>query len=168
VLGFDHSIGQELRLELNDWTGTIIGVVKDFHHASLLEEIRRTLMYATESYFYGNVFVRVSGNDLPATIEAISTTWESYFPNRPVEYSFYDDEYDAQYVEGPKTARIAGIVAKLAVFVACMGLFGLASFAAEQRTKETGAREVLGARLPRSLRSLPLVNRPCARLFLTR
>lgn len=145
ALGFDDPLGHRLKLGLNDKTGTIVGVVGDFHHESLRQPIRPTLMYATDFYFYSNVYVKVTGSDLPQTLSAIEGTWKAFFPDQPVEYAFHDDAFDAQYVEERRVARTAGLVSLIAVFVACLGLFGLASFASEQRTREIGIRKVMGA-----------------------
>ena len=97
---------------------------------------------------FAYLMVKIAPNDVPGTLAAIEATWPRLAPNRPFVYRFLDQEFDALYRADQQTAQILSAFAVLAVLIACLGLFGLASFAAEQRTKEIGVRKVLGASAP--------------------
>ena len=89
--------------------------------------------------------VKIAPNDVPGTLAAMEATWQRLAPHRPFVYRFLDQEFDVLYRADQQTGQILSAFAVLAVLIACLGLFGLASFAAEQRTKEIGVRKVLGA-----------------------
>jgi putative ABC transport system permease protein len=145
TLGWSDPIGREIRLPLNNRSGKVIGVVKDFHHGSFREAIEPTLIYIVPSFFYSTVSVRISPDDLDGTLATLEETWMSHFPGRPFEYQFLDDRLIGQYDAEKQLRQIAGVGSLLTVFIACLGLFGLASHTAERRTKEIGIRKVLGA-----------------------
>ena len=91
------------------------------------------------------ISVNMQSQDIPATISFIEETWNKIFPNLPLNYYFLDSVFDTQYRSEQRLERLFGYFSALAIFIACLGLFGLASFAAEQRTKEIGIRKVLGS-----------------------
>jgi putative ABC transport system permease protein len=121
---------------------TIIGVVKDFNFTSLRENIDPVIMQLGNNT--GNLSVRVQTAMLPALLSQMKTNWEK-LSQTPFEYSFMDQDFDAMYRSEQRTGEIAFILTSLAIIIACLGLFGLAAYAAEQRTKEIGIRKVLGA-----------------------
>jgi len=129
-----------------DFTATIIGVVKVFHFQSLRDQIRPAVLAMIPDY--AHVSVKIRPEDIPATIDFIKHTSRKFAPEIPFEYSFLDADFNALYRSEEKLTEVFMYVAFLAIFVACLGLFGLASFTAEQRTKEIGVRKVLGASLP--------------------
>jgi putative ABC transport system permease protein len=124
--------------------GKIIGVVKDFHLQSL-HEVIEPLFIAIQPRNFSIVLVRISSNDIPGTLEFLEKTWNRLVPTSPFEYSFADDKFAESYRADRKFSHIITIFSILAILIACMGLFGLSTFAVEQRTKEIGIRKVLGA-----------------------
>lgn len=127
--------------------GKIIGVVKDFHYESLHEPITPIVLLIYPSSF-NQISVRIRPDrpeDMAATLEFLNTLWQEYRPNFPFTYSFLDQRYAQLYQAEHKLGQIFVTFSLLAVFIGCLGLFGLASFTAEQRTKEIGIRKVLGA-----------------------
>jgi putative ABC transport system permease protein len=120
----------------------IIGVVKDFNFSSLRENISPVIMWLNQDT--GDLSVRVSPSNLPILLSAIKDKWKQLTPMH-FEYSFMDQDFDATYRSEQRTGTIFMIFTVLAIIIACLGLFGLAAYAAEQRTKEIGIRKILGA-----------------------
>jgi putative ABC transport system permease protein len=127
--------------------GQVVGVVKDFHVVSLHENIGPVLLQVRPSSFR-YISARISPENIPDTLSFFRKMWSRLSPVFPFEYTFLDEDFDRLYRADEKVGRIVGIFSLLAIIVACFGLFGLASFAAEQRTKEIGIRKVLGASVP--------------------
>ena len=124
-------------------TYRVIGVVKDFHFKSLHERISPLVMMLGNTS--GTVIVKVKTKDIAELLASLKTQWNQLKADAPFTYSFLDDRFNATYQFEQKTGQILGLFAGLTIFVACLGLFGLATFTAEQRTKEIGVRKVLGA-----------------------
>ncbi len=124
-------------------TGLVIGVVKDFHFTSLHEPILPAILRLNPYARF--VVVRMNGEALQSTIAEVQRLWESQVPGQPFEYSFLVDDFDALYESDRQASSLFATFSGLGIAIACLGLFGLASFAAEQRTKEIGVRKVLGA-----------------------
>lgn len=122
----------------------VIGVVKDYHFRSLHEEI---LPLALLPAARGNVLeARLQGNDLMGTINGLQEKWKRYTGNSvPFEYTFLDADFDALFRAELRLGRLVGAFAILAIFIACLGLLGLAAFMAERRAKEMGIRKIMGA-----------------------
>jgi len=127
---------------------TVIGVVKDVHYQSLHSVIRpmALITYNGPLRFYDQyISVRLNTEDIAGVIEYISNTWDKMSNSVPFEYSFLDDDYDSLYKSELQTGIIFTGFSILAVFIAALGLLGLASYAAEKRTNEIGIRKALGA-----------------------
>jgi putative ABC transport system permease protein len=124
--------------------GKIVGVVKDFHYESLHQPIT-PIVLIIRAQSLNQISVRVQAEDMAATLGFLEGIWQEYRPNFPFVYDFLDDRYAQLYQNEHTLGQIFIIFSALAVFVACLGLFGLASYTAEQRTKEIGVRKVLGA-----------------------
>ena len=139
----DEALNQELTRQFSD-TREIVGVVKDFHIQSLQHAIDPIVFQIRQSWF-NYVSVRISTEEVSQTVAAIQGVWQSFSPGRPLDYFFLDDDYDRQYRSEQRISKIVTTFTILALFIACLGLFGLAAFTAEQRTKEIGVRKVLGA-----------------------
>jgi putative ABC transport system permease protein len=123
----------------------VVGVVEDFHFASMRHSIEPLIIVNNPQFFKNNISIRLKADNLSASIISIENIWKKINPNHPFEYSFLDNEFEQLYkTEQSFSTLIAGF-AMLAIFIACLGLFGLASFITEQRTKEIGIRKVLGA-----------------------
>jgi putative ABC transport system permease protein len=132
------------RMNYGNRSGEIIGVVNNFHFESLHNKIVPVIFLLSKTG--NNQFsVKISGNDITRTIEFLKKKWSQFRPDYPFEYKFLEDQLDELYTSEKTLGDIFGIFSMLAVIIACLGLFGLASFAAEQRTKEIGIRKVLGA-----------------------
>ena len=125
-------------------TGTIIGVIRDVHFESLHHEVKPFLMMVWP-YEWAQVSVRIRPEAIRSTLSYLETMWKEYRPEHPFTYTFVDDRFDRLYQSEMQLQRIFRSFASLAVFVACLGLFGLVSFTAEQRTREIGIRKILGA-----------------------
>jgi putative ABC transport system permease protein len=141
--------------EITDWekgqwverNGQVIGVLKDFHFESLHEEIVPTVYFVAPNMAW-NAVVRIRPENIVSTMKFLEGKWDEFNPGQPFEYQFLDEAFDALYRNEKRQGEIFGTFALLAILVACLGLVGLASFAAEQRTKEIGIRKVLGASVP--------------------
>ena len=125
----------------------VIGVVKDFHSQSVREKIAPTVIgfggQGTPQWFFA--FVRIQPGDIPGTIASLEQTFEQVIPGYAFLYSFLDEDFEKLYKSEAVLGSLLGYFALLTIFIACLGLFGLASFTAEQRTKEIGVRKTLGA-----------------------
>jgi putative ABC transport system permease protein len=159
-LGWNDPVGKELTMTFYmqgrvEKKGKVIGVVKDFQYHSLHKSIDPVLIHVFPASYYNDYLVlRLEGADLQGTLAALKAGWESFNPSRPFEYSFLDEKIDAMYRAEQRLSRIFSAFSILTVFVACLGLFGLASYSTEQRTKEIGVRKVLGATTTDILRLL--------------
>jgi putative ABC transport system permease protein len=123
----------------------IIGVVKNFHLESLHEAIRPMVVTLIQEDTGHYLSIRISPGKIKETLNFIESQWEAFVPDQPVDFVFFDDRFDRLYRSEIQAGKVFSAFALLAIFVACLGLFGLASFMAEQRTKEIGIRKVLGA-----------------------
>ncbi len=123
----------------------IIGVTKDFHLQSLKDEIRPAAFILLNEPEANFLSVKISSHNISETIKYLSTKWKDFGQLKPMEYSFFDEYFNDAYKSEIQSEKVFTIFAVLAVIVACLGLFGLATFTAEQRTKEIGVRKVLGA-----------------------
>ncbi len=126
-----------------DFVGTIIGVVKDFHFQSLRQPIAPLAMSVLPDYSF--IAVKLHAGNLPETLSAIRQIVERFAPGVAFEMSFLDEDFSGLYQAEQKMSEIFGCISALAILLACLGLFGLASFTVERRTKEIGVRKVLGA-----------------------
>ena len=121
----------------------VVGIVEDFHFESLHDQIDPVLMRLGNSNGY--VSMKLRSEDFQKSLAAIENEWDVLAPGQPFEYTFLDDRFSNMYQAESKLGEIFSIFAGLAILIACLGLFGLAAFTAEQKTKEVGIRKVLGA-----------------------
>lgn len=126
-------------------THTIVGVIQNFHYESLRSRIQPLALFLGDSK--GAVSMRVQTDDMAGFIGFLEKGWNDMAPGQPFDYSFLDERFDQMYRAEQRVGRIISTFTILAIFIACIGLFGLATFAAQQRTKEIGIRKVLGASL---------------------
>ena len=122
---------------------TVIGVVEDFHFANMRENIAPLALFLQRSNGY--VAFRFESKSTQAVLDKIETLWKKFAPGNAFEYSFLDEDYGKMYDTEKRLASIFAVFAGLAIIIACLGLFALAAFTAEQRTKEIGIRKTLGA-----------------------
>ncbi|MEM9666413.1 MAG: ABC transporter permease [Bacteroidota bacterium] len=143
AFGWEEPLGKEFGC-CRRTTPRVVGVVENFHYQSLKEEIAPLVLSPTWSSRH--VLIRVRTEDLPATLDAIQAQWEAVAPaGYPFAFTFMDERFDAVYDAEQRLARAFGLFSGLAILIACLGLFGLAAFMAQRRTKEIGIRKVLGA-----------------------
>jgi putative ABC transport system permease protein len=146
ALGFPHP-QDVLNKDLNLWgplDGRIVGVMKDFYARSLKDGITPVIMTKSKR-FYWNAGLKLSGENVPATLAAVEKIWNAVFPNNVFEYQFLDQHIAEFYKQERQLSQIYKFFAAIAIFLSCLGLYGLASFMAAQRIKEIGIRKVLGA-----------------------
>jgi putative ABC transport system permease protein len=138
----DDAVGKSF--ELGMLKGKVVGVMKDFHFESMREKIAPIVFQVGKSSLR-NVSIKVRPGDIPATLDFLRVKWKIYRPEFEFTYQFLDERFDKLYKTEEKLGQMFGIFAGIAVFVACLGLFGLATFTAERRTKEIAIRKVMGA-----------------------
>ncbi len=127
-----------------DKVGEVVGVVKDFHYQPLKFEIQPLLLHIRPIAMH-YIYIKLGSGDLAQSVQAVEDSWDRIFPGRAFEYSFLDDEFQKMYRGDSLLGKTLGMFALVAIFVACLGLLGLASFTAEQRTREIGIRKILGS-----------------------
>jgi putative ABC transport system permease protein len=121
----------------------IIGVIKNFNFKSLRDNVTPMTLYLDQDR--GALSIRLRSDDIPALLSQIRNKWAAVASREQFDYSFMDEDFDAQYRAEQRVGGISVTFTILAIVIACLGLFGLAAYAAEQRTKEIGIRKVLGA-----------------------
>jgi putative ABC transport system permease protein len=121
----------------------IAGVIKDYHHLTLRQPIEPAIYLPAQSQGYFTVLLNTA--NLQANLDRLKNLYASLFAGYPFEYFFADEQYDKQYAAEQKLGNVFISAACIAIFIGCMGLFGLAAFSARQRVKEIGIRKVLGA-----------------------
>ncbi|MBO0935831.1 ABC transporter permease [Fibrella sp. HMF5335] len=124
--------------------GEVVGVVEDYNYANLKQTVAPLLITLNDGW-EGQLAIRLRKGSIPATIPQLEQRWHTLFPEKPFVYEFLDDTFNRTYQAEARTGQVFGLFALLAVIISCLGLFGLATFTAEQRTKEIGVRKVLGA-----------------------
>lgn len=139
----EEALGKRLRSGIGI-EGTIIGVTKDYHISSFHEEIEPLVMICDPQYFW-TMAIKIKSDNISAVLSSIEKTMKKFGPEYPFTYTFLDEDINALYEGEERTARIVRTFSIIAISIACLGLFGLAAFAAEKRTKEIGIRKVLGA-----------------------
>ncbi len=141
----EKAIGQ--RITLSGRSGEIVGIVKDFHFASMREKIKPLVLFnEVEQFDY--IFIRMSPEDISGSLEAVKNICQTIITHRPFEFEFVDQKYAALYDAEDRISTIFIGFAALAIIIASLGLLGLVSFSASQKTKEIGIRKVLGATAP--------------------
>jgi hypothetical protein len=128
-----------------DREGQIIGVVKNFHSQSLRNEIEPLVLTLTRNWRHNFAFIRIRPENISQTLKDLEGTWKKFAPHYPFSYQFLDESFEALYRTDQRTGILLRYFTILAIFISCLGIFGLAAFTAEQRTKEIGVRKVLGA-----------------------
>jgi putative ABC transport system permease protein len=148
ALGFtsnDEAIGKRFWVGMNNGNSEIVGVVKDFNTTSLHQAITPTMIFSVPG-MYSQVGIKLHAQtDLRSALQEIEKRWKIAFPEGVFEYSFLDQQIDSYYKAETRIHSLFEIFAAMAMLISCLGLWGLASFAAQQRTKEIGIRKILGA-----------------------
>jgi putative ABC transport system permease protein len=154
----EEPIGKKIHYgwELDGSGGTImkvVGVVKDFHFRSLHNKIEPLIFFISEEPRY-LLACRINADRKKEALEFIEAKWNEFNAKRPFDYEFLDEQMDEMYQAEEKISTIILIATALTIFIALLGLLGLSSFVAEQKTKEIGIRKVVGASIPNILRLL--------------
>ena len=140
-----NAVGKDFKY--GNTKGHIIGVVQDFNFESMHQQIvpMVLVMFPPSVNYFNNLSVKLSGNNITASLDYLEKTWRKFLPEIPYQYAFLDDNFDKLYESEQKQGTIFTVFACIAIFIACLGLFGLSAFAITQRVKEIGVRKVLGA-----------------------
>jgi putative ABC transport system permease protein len=143
-MGWTEPIGKKVEQgDENTLRARVIGVMKDYHQTGMYNEIESlVLLYRTMNNV---VYIKLSDNNTEKSISFIETKWKEIFPDQPFTYTFLSERFNRQFEADEKRGKIFTIFTILAILIACLGLFGLASYMVEQRTKEIGIRKVFGA-----------------------
>jgi putative ABC transport system permease protein len=145
ALGFESpesALDQEIDIA-NGNISRVVGVLRDFNWSSAHRERENAFYWLGRGL--GQISIKVSTDNLPATLSSVEKVYQELFPGNPFQYAFVDETFANQYRNDQRFARLFSVFAALAMFIACLGLFGLVTFTAQQRTKEIGIRKVLGA-----------------------
>jgi len=150
AIGWENAVGKKFFIDGESEKGVVVGVVKDFHIAPLHLAIRPLAIDLSpfEPFNFDWISLKISPQDVSDTLSFLEQKWQVYSPDVPINYFFLDDSLDRLYRIEQRLGQIFNYFTAIAVFLACLGLFGLAIFTAEQRTKEIGIRKVLGASVP--------------------
>lgn len=128
-----------------DSIGVIVGIAKDFNFNSLHYKIENMFLHNQKDGGYSSLSAKLSSGKTHEAVSFIEATWRNICPDNPLEYQFLDDHFSEVYRADTQVSRMVSILAGLAIFISCLGLFGLASYSAERRIKEIGIRKVMGA-----------------------
>ena len=144
----DNAVGQQLKGYSERLTPVVIGVVKNFHFRPFSEKVEPQMFHQFHDYSSYKYFVKIRAGDPSAALAAIKKAWTTAVPDLPLKYDFVDESLDRFYKSETRWSSIVGWAGGISIFLACLGLFGLAALAAVNRTKEIGIRKVLGASVP--------------------
>jgi putative ABC transport system permease protein len=145
ILGVKNLVGKSLYNYSEGRIRRIIGIVEDFHFESLHRQVKPLMIVPRSSSGYKFMYVKIAQGSITSSIQLLKNIWKTYGSKNPFEYHFLDQTIDQLYAAEKRMGTIFLDFALLAILISCLGLFGLASFTAEQRTKEIGIRKVLGA-----------------------
>ncbi|GAA4410600.1 ABC transporter permease [Nibrella viscosa] len=143
----EQALGRKISVGLNNIEAEIVGVVKDFHTSSLRDPIQPMVML-NFPYFYRSIGIKLHTSNYTAAMAAIERVWRKFYPDDYFDAEFLDQSLQEQYEEEMRQFTLLRIFAGLALIICCLGLWGLATFVIERRTKEIGVRKVLGASVP--------------------
>jgi len=153
VLGWktpENALNKEIKY--GNTVGYVIGVIKDFHFESLHQPIIPMIFLMDPNINY--LSMKIEGHNVQSSIATIQDTWQKYLPNTPFDFTFLDKKFDQLYHSEQQQGTLFTIFACIAIFIACLGLFGLSAFTITQRVKEIGVRKVLGASVPQIVTEL--------------
>jgi putative ABC transport system permease protein len=152
AMGLTSALGKNFKIDgLVDHFGKVIGVMKDFNFRSLHHAIDPMVLFIPPGHprwkFYApsNMSVKIEGQDIPEILGSLKGAFKKIIPHQPFDYYFFDEDFDNVYQAEQKRKSVYGFFAIFSVLIACLGLYGLASFTAQRRTKEMGIRKVMGA-----------------------
>ncbi|WPP48451.1 ABC transporter permease [Catalinimonas niigatensis] len=141
-MGLENPVGSAF--SLHGVKGTIIGVTEDFNFQSVHKTIAPLVLFVSPNW-RSSLYIKVDNQAIPEALAVAEASWKELNPAYPFEYSFLDESFDAMYKAEARTGKLFNYFAFIAIFISCLGLFGLAAYTAELRTKEVGVRKVMGA-----------------------
>ncbi|MDR6943212.1 ABC transporter permease [Mucilaginibacter pocheonensis] len=151
AMGLKDPVGKRIRIQKTK--GTIIGVVKDFHYTTMRKKIEpAVLVYSPENCF--RIYIKTTGKDAQKAIAAAQRSWKQYNNDIPLAYSFLDENFSLLYKADERTGSLFNMFSMLAIVISCLGLFGLATYSAQVKTREIGIRKVLGSSVAGIIRLL--------------
>lgn len=148
AIPLDKAVGQQFHFNQGEGKPgaiEIVGVVKDFHFTDLHKVIEPYALFLNSGTDFNYLIAHVNGQDAGTVIPFIESKWKELVPNEPFAYSFLDEDFQSNYAADARTSRMVNSFTIISILISCLGLFGLAAFAAQQRIKEIGVRKVLGA-----------------------
>lgn len=151
AMGLKDPIGKNIRIQ--KMKGTISGVVKDFHFASMRKKIEPAVLYYRTDDCY-KIYIKTTGADAQKAIAAVLASWKQYNNDSPFSYTFLDDSFNQLYKTEQRTGSLFNVFSAIAIFISCLGLFGLATYSAQVKTREIGIRKVLGSSVAGIIRLL--------------
>ncbi|MHA4742382.1 ABC transporter permease [Dyadobacter sp. MSC1_007] len=144
----EKAVGQKFQFERGEGTPgavEIVGVVKDFHFTDLRKAIEPYAFFLNSGTNFNYLIAHANGQDVASVIPFLESKWKELVPDEPFAYSFLDEDFQSNYKADARTSRMVNSFTVISILISCLGLFGLATFAAQQRIKEIGVRKVLGA-----------------------
>ncbi|MFC1492690.1 ABC transporter permease [candidate division KSB1 bacterium] len=144
MAGWDDPIGKEFGFD-GEINGKVIGIVKDFHTLSLHHKIGPVAVEMSDPYYYFDLSIKTNGKNISETLDYIRNIYEGFSPQFAFDYEFFDETFDVYYKTEERLGSTFRYFTLLAIFITCLGLFGLASFTTENRRKEIGIKKVLGS-----------------------
>ena len=145
MIGADNPVG--MSFSAHGVEGTVVGVAEDFNFQSVRQAIAPMVLFVSPNW-RDKAYIKVDSNQLSDAIASVEATWKQLNPAYPFEYRFLDESFDELYRAEQRTGELFNYFALIAIFISCLGLFGLSAYTAELRTKEIGVRKVLGASVP--------------------
>jgi putative ABC transport system permease protein len=143
LMGTNNAVGAQLKFM--GVRGPIVGVMKDYHYHSMRSKIEPLAITITSSDYWGFIYIRIKPGDTHETVKLLEKSWNKIMPAYPFDYRFVDEEFDKMYRVEERMGTLMNYFSALAILIACIGLFGLAAFTVEQKTREVGIRKALGA-----------------------
>jgi putative ABC transport system permease protein len=146
LMGTVDATGKQLRF--GGTRGQIVGVMKDFNFESLHSRVGPLALWIWPQKFFGFIFIRIKPGDMKGSLTALENTWKRIMPDNPFDYHFLDEQINASYLAEEQSGALVRNFSILAIFIACIGLFGLATYTVERKMREVGIRKALGASSP--------------------
>jgi putative ABC transport system permease protein len=143
IMGTDNAVGMQLKF--GDTRGQVVGVMKDFHFSTLHSKIEPLAVWMWPARYWNFIYFRIKPGNLHETMAELESKWKQLMPLYPFDYHFLDQDVDKSYKAEERSGSLLKYFSILAILIACIGLFGLATYTIEQRTRELGLRKVLGA-----------------------
>ncbi len=146
-LKLDNPLGKEIEFGFNNRKGKVVGVVKDFNLTSLHDNAGPVILHTAPDAYLSRMVVKLNAENIKETMQQIEAGWSNVTTEFPFEFNFFDEIFDKQYKDEEESEKRFFVFTIVAIIISCLGLLGLISFSAEQKTKEIGIRKVLGATL---------------------